>query len=183
MRQCWSRAPLSSDDSTLPSYGHSRWTDATRTGASAGLGGLLSRVSLAPAVRKTRLFQSDAYVSIDYHHSKVHVYRKKGQDFDAGSIDPHDVKDALALVLERYLEVEQHEMVSTSDALTRELSSFVAACRGEHPPVVPGVHGLRAVRAARMIQSRIHAWLIQEARRKGLPIPDFLRDHPDAETS
>ena len=30
--------PLSSDDSTLPSYGHSRWTDATRTGASAGLG-------------------------------------------------------------------------------------------------------------------------------------------------
>ena len=137
----------------------------------------------APAVRKTRLFQSDAYVSIDYHHSKVHVYRKKGQDFDAGSIDPHDVKDALALVLERYLEVEQHEMVSTSDALTRELSSFVAACRGEHPPVVPGVHGLRAVRAARMIQSRIHAWLIQEARRKGLPIPDFLRDHPDAETS
>ena len=38
VRQCWSRAPLSSDDSTLPSYGHSRWTDATRTGASAGLG-------------------------------------------------------------------------------------------------------------------------------------------------
>jgi len=132
-----------------------------------------SRVSFN-AMRKIRFFQSDAYVSLDYNTRVVRVYRKKGPDFDAASIDPHTVKDPLKLVMDRYIAVEEHQMGAEADALTMELQSFVDACRGLHPPVVPGSHGYRAVSAARAIQQQIDAYIRRETQRKGLALPGQL---------
>lgn len=133
-----------------------------------------SRVSFN-RMRKIRFFQSDAYVSIDYNARKVWCYRKKAMDFDASTIDPHEVKDPMALVRDKYLSVQEFTMSEEVDALTQELRSFAEACRGEHPPVVPGEHGARAVEVAETIQSQIHDYIIGEARRSGMPIPDFLK--------
>jgi predicted dehydrogenase len=134
-----------------------------------------SRVSFK-RMRKIRFFQSDAYLSIDYNDRKIWVYRKKGKGFDASSIDPHSVEDPLKLIMDKYLTVEELSMGEESDALTMELSSFLDACRGYHPPAVTGEHGLRAVKVARIIQSQIHQYLIRESERVGVAIPDFIRN-------
>lgn len=133
-----------------------------------------SRVSFK-SMRKIRFFQSDAYVSIDYNDRKIWVYRKKEDRFDASSIDPHSVDDPLKLIMDKYLSVEELTMGDESDALTAELTSFLDACRGYHPPVVPGEHGLRAVKAARAIQGQIREYLIRESERVDVVIPDAIR--------
>jgi predicted dehydrogenase len=134
-----------------------------------------SRVSFK-RMRKIRFFQSDAYLSIDYNDRKIWVYRKKDMNFDASSIDPHSVDDPLKLIMDKYLSVEEISMGDESDALTMELKSFLDACRGFHAPVVPGEHGLRAVKVARTIQRQIHEYLIRESERVGVPIPAFIRN-------
>ena len=49
---------------------------------------------------------------------------------------------------------------------------FLAACRGEHPPEVPGEHGLRAVHLAHRIQAAVQSYLEREALRAGIRLPE-----------
>jgi predicted dehydrogenase len=132
-----------------------------------------SRVSMK-RMRKIRLFQRDAYVSIDYDAKKISIFRKseayaKG-DLDPSQIDPSKLDDPFGFVFGELLDVQEHE-IATSDALRDELISFLAACRGEHPPEVPGEDGLRAVELADRIRRNVLDFLRGEAERAGIDLP------------
>ncbi len=82
-----------------------------------------SRISREP-MRKLRFFQPDSYVSIDFADRSVEALRLSN-----GAIVPVPVG------------------VQERDALTAELSDFLAACDGGRP-AVPGEEGLRALEVA-----------------------------------
>ena len=50
------------------------------------------------------------------------------------------------------------------------LQSFAEACRGEHPPVVTGEKGLRAVRLADRIKREADHYIATEADRAGIKL-------------
>lgn len=134
-----------------------------------------SRVSMKK-LRKIRLFQSDGYVSIDYGANTISIFRKSDAfrrgDFDPDTIDPRELEDPFKFVFGQLLTVEEHAITST-DALKDELTSFLEACRGEHPPVVPGEAGLRAVRLADRIAGEVQRYLEGEASRAGIALPQL----------
>ncbi|MBX3469604.1 MAG: Gfo/Idh/MocA family oxidoreductase [Planctomycetes bacterium] len=132
-----------------------------------------SRVSMKK-MRKIRVFQSDGYVSIDYGANALSIFRKS-EAFRTGAIDPQTLdpsglEDPFGFVFGQLLEVQEHSLSST-DALRDQLTSFLEACRGEHPPEVPGEDGLRAVRLADRIQSEVQHYLAREADRAGIQLP------------
>jgi predicted dehydrogenase len=90
-----------------------------------------SRVSLK-SERKMRLFQPDAYISIDFQAGEATVARK-----GAGEMFPGVPQIAL-----------EHRRFESSDPLTLEIEAFLAAVRGERPVAVSGEDGLRALDTA-----------------------------------
>ncbi len=132
-----------------------------------------SRVSMK-RMRKIRMFQQNAYLSIDYNDKKISIF-KKSEAFARGEVDPRQIDvrsldDPFGFVFGELLDVQEHE-ISSSDALRDQLASFLEACRGLHPPEVPGEHGLRAVKLADRIQSEVQAYLEREAGRAGIDLP------------
>lgn len=93
-----------------------------------------SRVS-TERMRKIRLFQSDAYFSIDYGASKVNIVR-----IHAG---PSPELDA------------QQLEISKEDSLLEEIKSFVHAVKTGEAPIVKGRDGLSALEVAFKILARI----------------------------
>jgi predicted dehydrogenase len=139
-----------------------------------------SRISMKK-MRKIRFFQRTAYVSIDYDQRRVSVFRRskavEDELIDPTALDPKEMgTDMQAFVFANLIDMEEFAMDQGEDALTVELSSFVGACRGEHAPVVPGEHGLRAVEVALRIQGEIASYVAREARRLGMKMPDMARD-------
>jgi predicted dehydrogenase len=137
-----------------------------------------SRVSMKK-MRKIRLFQSDGYVSIDYGGNSLSIFRKSDAfrrgDIDPQTLDPTGLDDPFKFVFGQLLDVQEHSLTST-DALRDQLASFLEACRGEHPPVVPGELGLRAVRLADRIQAEVQYYLAREADRAGIQLPRAGRE-------
>ncbi len=88
-----------------------------------------SRVS-ADTMRKIRIFQPDAYISIDYAKRAVDVYT-----LGEGREILHD-----------------HLSISEADALQAEVHAFVEALRGKLSVVVDGEAGLRALEVAYRIK-------------------------------
>jgi predicted dehydrogenase len=95
-----------------------------------------SRVS-AEKMRKIRIFQSDAYISIDYAAQKITLYKR--------------VSDGN----ERFSIVKQDIDISPSDYLGDEIRSFIDAVRHRTTPPVTGRDGKRALEVAIMIKDRI----------------------------
>ena len=95
-----------------------------------------SRVS-AEKMRKIRIFQSDAYISIDYAAQKITVYKRVSDGNDQFSI------------------VRQDMDISPSDYLGDEIKSFVQAVRTRTTPPVTGRDGKRALEVAIQIQERL----------------------------
>lgn len=93
-----------------------------------------SRISLE-RMRKIRIFEQDAYLSIDYSDQEVLVYRKK-------PVKPEVVQNPMELITVDPLPVHREE------PLRRELQSFVACVRDRTRPVVSGADGLAALRLA-----------------------------------
>ena len=101
-----------------------------------------SRIS-RDRVRKIRIFQRDAYLSVDYAAQEVERWRLvKGNGampaIDGGKID-----------------------VVQEEPLKRELADFVAAVRERRAPVVTGTDGLRAIELAQNITDEINRSLAQ----------------------
>jgi predicted dehydrogenase len=96
-----------------------------------------SRVSFK-SERRMRLFQRDAYVSIDFSAGRAAIARKA-----PGATGP---VPGVAL--------EQREL-GTNDALMLEIEAFVAAIRGERPVAVSGEDGRRALAAALAITAAL----------------------------
>jgi predicted dehydrogenase len=90
-----------------------------------------SRISMKME-RKLRLFQDDAYVSIDLQQKVLTVVRKPPEGSGA----------ALGQVS---IEERSYEQ---GDALRLEIEAFLEAVCGESPPVVTGEDGLRALETA-----------------------------------
>ena len=97
-----------------------------------------SRVSLKTE-RKLRIFQDDAYLSLDLQQKILTVIRK--QPVAAG---------------EARLPVSIDEQsFEPGDALRSEIEAFLATCRGERPVVVSGEDGRRALQTAVAIAAAV----------------------------
>lgn len=128
-----------------------------------------SRVSVKKE-RKIRIFQEDAYFSLDYGARTGQVYKLR-PEFKAGlaalaDVDPTQApKELQALVFSKFLEVERVSM--EGEPLKLELESFVDAIRNDTEPEVSGRAGLRAIEIADRIQDAMAAYLHREQNRKG----------------
>ncbi len=93
-----------------------------------------SRISMK-SERKLRVFQADAYMSIDLQQKLLTVVRKPAVQAEDGM--PR-------------VDVEERSF-EQGDALRAEIESFIEAIDGSHPPVVSGEDGLRALETATRI--------------------------------
>ena len=98
-----------------------------------------SRVSMKME-RKLRLFQDDAYISIDLQQKVLTIVRK-----------PPD--GACAPLGQVAIEERSYEQ---GDALRHEIEAFLAAILTDAPPVVSGEDGLRALETATRITELVH---------------------------
>jgi len=111
-----------------------------------------SRVSVKTE-RKIRIFQPDAYLSLDYGAKKGRIFRKRPgfetlSAEDLAGIDPQTPPEWLeALVFSKYLEMEEVSMEG-EEPLKAELRSFVDAVRRGSGPEVTAEDGLRAIEVA-----------------------------------
>ncbi len=96
-----------------------------------------SRVSSVPQ-RKIRLFQHDAYISIDYAGQEISVTRlKKGTE---------------------KLTIEEEKIhIEKGDSLLEEIRSFVDCIKSGKSPLVSGTVGKRALDVAHRIQDEVKA--------------------------
>ena len=97
----------------------------------------VSRVSLRNE-RKMRIFQKDSCTSVDFLKRRIGVFR---HDPDAPPGKP-----AVSLAETQYAPI---------DALEAEVASFLAAARGEQPPLVSGEDGRRALEAALLVDREL----------------------------
>ena len=107
-----------------------------------------SRISLKTE-RKMRVFEPDAYTTVDFVTQRIRTLRK-GEGSAAPGLPGIDADER------RYDE---------GDALEREIGSFVDAVLNDRPPVVPGADGVRALEAALRVNEslRAHLEFVREA--------------------
>jgi predicted dehydrogenase len=100
-----------------------------------------SRVSLEK-YRRIRIFQKDAYLSLDYAGQKLKVYKKKSPV----------VKSLADIQILR-------PKLAKKDALALELAHFVQCIQEKRMPLVSGQHGRDALQLAREVLEnlRVHA--------------------------
>ena len=108
-----------------------------------------SRVSLKTE-RKMRIFEDDAYLSLDLQQKILTVIRKRAAS-DAASALPVSIEE---------------QSLEPGDALKAEIDSFLACIRTGTAPVVPGEAGLRALETATRITEQVEQALA--ARRAAL---------------
>ena len=97
-----------------------------------------SRVSMKME-RKLRLFQDDAYISIDLQQKVLTIVRKPPQGSDAP----------------RGQVVIEERSYDQGDALRHEIEAFLESIRTGQPPVVTGDDGLRALETATKITQMV----------------------------
>jgi predicted dehydrogenase len=95
-----------------------------------------SRVS-AEKMRKIRIFQADAYISIDYAAQNIRVYKKVRGENNQISIEMDDID------------------IAPSDYLGDEIRSFIDSVQHRTPPPVSGRDGKRALEVAVKIQESL----------------------------
>lgn len=98
-----------------------------------------SRVSREP-MRRIRIFQPDAYVSIDYQSCKIGIFRKGGEGIPVPAI-PNVTMDETSF--------------SQGDPLFDEIKAFVRSVNEGLPPVVSGEDGKRALEVALWITRKL----------------------------
>jgi predicted dehydrogenase len=98
-----------------------------------------SRVSMKME-RKLRLFQDDAYISIDLQQKVLTIVRKppEGADVPRGQV------------------VIEERSYDQGDALRFEIEAFLESILAGTPPVVTGEDGLRALETATRITEMVH---------------------------
>lgn len=108
-----------------------------------------SRISMK-RMRKMRLFQKDAYISIDFLEKKTEIIRlEQPEDEDVFTIDidtPNGMK-SIAVI---------HPDVPPLNAIKEELASFIKAIKLNKPTVVSEIDGLLAMEVAHKILEKIN---------------------------
>lgn len=102
-----------------------------------------SRISLKN-MRKLRLFQKEAYISVDFFTKKVEVVKMQ---------DAPENHDAYALILQNAEGVKKQiyfdsPKVTSSNAIQEELESFADAIENDLEPIVTLKHATEALRVA-----------------------------------
>jgi predicted dehydrogenase len=97
-----------------------------------------SRVSMKTE-RKMRVFEDDAYLSLDLQQKILTVIRKRAADEPAGPLP---------------VTIEEQNL-DQGDALKAEIESFLDCIRAGRAPVVPGEAGLRALETAMRITEQV----------------------------
>jgi len=90
-----------------------------------------SRIS-DKTMRKIRVFEPDAYISIDYAAKEVQVYRKIGET--SPGTYPEIVSEQIS--------------IDEKDSLEEEIKAFIKSVRTRETPVVPGEAGREALKVA-----------------------------------
>jgi predicted dehydrogenase len=103
-----------------------------------------SRVSLKTE-RKLRIFEDDAYLSLDLQQKIMTLIRKRG---------PGDAPGPLPVIIEE-------QSLDPGDALQAEIDSFLQCIRAGRPPVVTGEAGLMALETAIRITEQVHRALAE----------------------
>jgi predicted dehydrogenase len=120
-----------------------------------------SRIS-DKTMRKTRIFSEDCYVTIDTLAKEAWIYRTTPQLAQALVRLPKDRDLTLADLAQIPKEFYSIQEVKLPDGepLAKELASFLECVRERREPVVPGEHGVRAMKAAETIlaEMRAHRW-------------------------
>ena len=98
-----------------------------------------SRVSLKTE-RKMRLFEDDAYLSLDLQQKILTLIRKRA---------PGDAAGALPVSIEE-------QSLEQGDALKAEIEAFLESIRTGKPPVVSGEDGLMALETAMRITEQVN---------------------------
>jgi len=111
-----------------------------------------SRIS-QKKMRKMRLFQRNAYISIDFLQKFSEIYRLVDSNSTESSkfgipIQMGDLKESTKIIYEKPLIEEQN-------ALKIELSSFIRAVQNKEQPLVTGEDGVRALKVAIEITQKI----------------------------
>jgi predicted dehydrogenase len=110
-----------------------------------------SRISLKN-MRKSRLFQRDAYLSIDFLEKELQIIRLGDPAADddpfAPVIDPGNGKPA------RKIHFENPDVIQTN-AIEEELKAFFLACTGIKPPPVSLEDGMKALDVANKIIEKL----------------------------
>ncbi len=99
-----------------------------------------SRVSLKTE-RKMRIFQDDAYLSLDLQQKILTTIRKQDAPLDAARL-PVSIDE---------------QSFEPGDALRAEIEAFLASCRKERPVVVSGEDGMHALQTAVAIAAAVRA--------------------------
>jgi len=102
-----------------------------------------SRISLK-SERKMRIFQRDAYLTLDFQNRKVLVAQKGSGELFPGVPN---------------VRVDEREL-GQADALLNEIESFIAAIREKKPPQVSGRDGKMALETALKINASLNRTLI-----------------------
>ena len=102
-----------------------------------------SRISFKTE-RKTRIFQADTYISIDYQEKQFAVFQKGTGEMFPGIPD-----------------IVRHQSVfEKGDALLEEIKSFIACIIDDNEPMVTGAEGCAALATAAQITQLIDTNLI-----------------------
>ena len=105
-----------------------------------------SRISMKN-MRKSRFFQKDAYISIDFLEKQVEVVKMKNAPKDPGDFDMI-LKNAEGVSKQIYFESPK---ISPNNAILDELESFSDAIKNKTKPIVTLKDGANALRVAHQI--------------------------------
>ncbi|WP_339709985.1 Gfo/Idh/MocA family oxidoreductase [uncultured Kriegella sp.] len=105
-----------------------------------------SRISLKN-MRKSRFFQKDAYISVDFLEKKVEVVKMKDAPEKAGDFDMI-LQNAEGVKKQIYFE---NPRIATNNAILDELETFAEAITKNTQPVVTLKQGTRALKVALQI--------------------------------
>ena len=109
-----------------------------------------SRVSLKTE-RKLRIFEDDAYLSLDLQQKILTLIR---------SVPPPTRPGPLPVTIEE-------QSLEQGDALKAEIESFLDCIRNGRPPVVSGEAGLMALETAMRITEQVEEALAERRRTRG----------------
>ena len=118
-----------------------------------------SRISMKN-MRKSRFFQKDAYISVDFLEKKVEVVKMKDAPEVPGDFDMI-LQNAEGERRQIYFEYPE---IQPSNAILDELETFADAIEHNTTPVVTFLQGTEALRVAREINSLVNEHLSQLAK-------------------
>jgi len=112
------------------------------------------------AVRKLRIFQPDAYISLDYAESKAYLFRKRKGEFDPTQIDPTTIRDLKSFVFDKLISIEEIPMEPVNP-LEQELLAFLRCVSDGTAPPCSGRDARGALELGTRILESIQAKLFR----------------------